>query len=308
MSSEGALRSEGDRYLVAAIQGGDADAFRQLVERFAGRLRAYAARRLGGTGVDPDDALQETFLGLVQGIARLGEVRSLEAYLFRVLRNKISDLLQGRPEAHGLRRVPLASEGSSSGGRGYEPISPEGTPSAYARREESAESRARVLGDVLAEAIDALKAEKNFRDLKILELLFYAPRLSRDVAAAVGTSEATVSRVRAAAIEKLAKLAARHPEGSAAREFLEDQERACELLRSVWRDNLLSCLKRSTLGAYALGVLEPEWADYVAFHVEVAGCEACAANLEDIRTESTPEAAEARERVFRSSVGFLKKR
>ena len=78
------------------------------------------------------------------------------------------------------------------------------------------------------------------------------------------------------------------------------------MLSAVWRDNLLSCLKRSTLGAFALGVLEPEWRDYTVFHLETVKCEACAANLEDLR-EGEGAAPEARERVFASSVGFLRK-
>ena len=86
MTQESPLKGEGDRFLIASIQSGDRDAFRQLVDKFAGRLGAYAARRLSGTGLDAEDAVQETFLGLLQGIGRLAQVRSLEAYLFRILR------------------------------------------------------------------------------------------------------------------------------------------------------------------------------------------------------------------------------
>lgn len=308
MGGESSLKGEGDRYLVAAIQRGDTSAFRQLVDRFAGRLKAYAARRLSGTGLDAEDAVQETFLGLLLSVERLGDVRSLEAYLFRILRNKISDLVEKRPEAHGMHRIPLAGEGSRSDIRGIEPVAAGSTPSAYLRREESVESRNALLSDVLDEAISDLKEERNFRDLKILELLFYASWKNRDIAREVGVSEPTVTRVKMAALEKLARLVRRHPLGAQALEFLGEEERASELVRTVWGEHLLSCLKRSTLGAYALGVLESEWSDYVGFHVEKAGCEACAANLADLRAEATPEAAKVRERVFQSSVGFLKKR
>ena len=92
MASEGGLRGEGDRYLIDRVRTGDADAYRQLVDRFHGRLLACGSRRLSGTGLDAEDAVQETFMGLLQSLDRLGEVRSLEAYLFRILRNKIADL------------------------------------------------------------------------------------------------------------------------------------------------------------------------------------------------------------------------
>ena len=113
MTGDNQLRGEGDRYLVDSIRKGDGDAYRQLVDRFSGRLVACASRRLSGTGLDPEDAVQETFVGLIQSLPRLDKVRSLEAYLFRILRNKISDLAAKRPEAHGMRRVPLAGGNSA---------------------------------------------------------------------------------------------------------------------------------------------------------------------------------------------------
>jgi RNA polymerase sigma-70 factor (ECF subfamily) len=308
MSQEDALKGEGDRFLIDAVRSGDPGAFRQLVDRFSGRLRAYAARRLSGTSIEPEDAVQETFLGLLQRIERLGEVRSLEAYLFRILLNKISDLVHGRPEAHGMRRVPLACDDADSSRRGYEPVARVGTPSAYARREESVESRGQVLADILEEVIGALREERNFRDLKVLELMFFSSWKNRDIASAVGVSEPTVTRIKQATIERLARLASRHPRGPQCRDFLEEEEQASDLIRTTWAENLLSCLKRSTLGAHSLGVLEKEWSDYVVFHIETAGCETCAANLADLQSEDSPEAERVKERVFQSSVGFLRKR
>jgi hypothetical protein len=153
-----------------------------------------------------------------------------------------------------------------------------------------------------------LKEEKDFRDLKILELMFFSSWKNRDIAQVVGVSEPTVTRVKTATIEKLARLAARHALGPQALEFLEAEERASALIRETWGENLLSCVKRSTLGAFALGVLDAGWRDYVSFHIETAGCEACAANLADLKSEATPEATAARERLFQSSIGFLRKR
>ena len=110
MTETNGLKGEGDRFLIEAIRSGDEGAFRQLVDRFSGRLAAYAARRLSGTGLDAEDAVQETFLGLLRSLERLERVRSLEAYLFQILRNKMVDLTARRPQAHGLRRVPLAGD------------------------------------------------------------------------------------------------------------------------------------------------------------------------------------------------------
>jgi RNA polymerase sigma-70 factor (ECF subfamily) len=308
VSSADFLKGEGDRFLVRAIRQGDGNAFRQLVDRFSGRLRAYAARRLEGSGVDAEDAVQETFLGLVQGLDRLERVRSLQAYLFQILRNKIVDLTAKRPEAHGLRRVPLASEEPDGEIRGYEPVAAEKTPSSYARREERIEIRDLILADVLEEVLNRLKEERSFRDLKVLELLFNASITNREISRLVGTSEPTVTRVKQWALETLAILARQHPRGREAGDLLDTGDDVSDLIRRTWRENLLSCLKRSTLGARALGTLEGEWRDYVDFHLEVVGCDACLANLEDLRSDDPTATAELRERIFTSSVGFLKQR
>jgi RNA polymerase sigma-70 factor (ECF subfamily) len=304
------LKGEGDRYLIDRIRAGDSSAYEQLVDRFNGRLLACAARRLSGTGIDPEDAVQDAFVGLLQSLDRLEDVRSLEAYLFRILRNKVADLAGRRPEAHGMQQVPLAAADSESGPHGYEPRAPGATPSSYARREEAVDVRNEVLADSLEATIAELKDERSFRDLKILELLFYSSWKNRDIATAVGTSEPTVTRVKAAALEKLARLVRRHPRMDPSLDLFSAEEDASDLIRSTWRENLLSCLKRSTLGAYALGALEEDWRDYADFHLKTARCEVCAANLEDLHREAREgalPAAQRRERLFASSVGFLKK-
>src|SRR6187549_396474 len=45
----------------------------------------------------------------------------------------------------------------------------------------------------------------------------------------------------------------------------------------IWRRQRLSCPPREQLGSYLLGVLPPEAADYVKFHVEEIACRYCAA-------------------------------
>jgi RNA polymerase sigma-70 factor (ECF subfamily) len=305
------MQNEGDRYLIDCVRQGDEAAFRQLVDRYSGRLTAYASRRMSRSGTDPEDAVQDTFLGLLQslerGEERVAGIRSLEAYLYQILRHKIYDLMAKRPEAHGLRRVPLAGADADGLVEGYEPIAAGGTPSSYVRRGEEVGVTHQVLSDVLEEFIGQLKSGQNFRDLKILELLFMTPWMNKKIAAAAGTSDATVTRVKQDALGKLSRLVGRHPSGSSCHPHLEEKEDASKLIRTTWSGNLLSCLKRSTLGAYALGAVDSDWKDYITFHLEKVGCETCAASLEDIRSEGESKSQEVRERVFVSSVGFLRK-
>lgn len=302
--SAGEHGGEGDRYLIRRIREGDEEAFRQLVDRFAGRLRAYAARRLGPASADLDDVLQDTFLGIITNIGRLGAVRSLEAYLFSILRNKLVDVARRSPRAHGMSPVPLADGGSQPG---VEPSARGTTPSHYVRREETVETRREVLADVLGEHVGALKAERNFRDMKVLELLFACGWKGKDVAAAAATSEPTVTRIKAEAVEKLSRLARRHPRADPSLGDFGPEDDLTGLIGEIWREGMLSCLKRSTLGAHALKVLEPEWEDYTEFHLRTVSCETCAANLEDIRAGEAASRP-ARERLYASSIGFLRSR
>ncbi|MGH9362722.1 MAG: RNA polymerase sigma factor, partial [Thermoanaerobaculia bacterium] len=183
--TEGRARAnEGDRYLVSRIQAGDEEAFRQLVDRFTGRLKAYAQRKLGRGSAEADDVIQETFLGLLENLHRLSGVRSLEAYLFTILKNKVIDVMRRSPRAHGIVSMPLG--GGSDSRPGLDVPAAASPPSRRAQEEEAGRVRRKVLADILDETLGALKAEKNFRDLKILELLFFCGWRNKDAAAAVG--------------------------------------------------------------------------------------------------------------------------
>ena len=65
-------------------------------------------------------------------------------------------------------------------------------------------------------------------------------------------------------------------------------------LGEVWRRNRLSCASREQLGGYLLGILAPEEADYISFHLETIGCRYCLANADDLRAEQAADAEEDR--------------
>ena len=80
-------------------------------------------------------------------------------------------------------------------------------------------------------------------------------------------------------------------------------------LGEIWRRHRLSCPSRQELGSYLLGVLPDNDARYLAFHLEVAGCRYCQANLSDLKSQQAeaPESAQVRRRkYFQSSAGRLR--
>ena len=86
-----------------------------------------------------------------------------------------------------------------------------------------------------------------------------------------------------------------------------DETNADVTVSRVWREQRLTCLKRSTLGSYLLGVLEEPWRSYTEFHLDVVACPMCVANLADLQSEEDDRSPIDTERMFASSAGFLSK-
>lgn len=80
-------------------------------------------------------------------------------------------------------------------------------------------------------------------------------------------------------------------------------------LGEIWRRHRLSCPTRQQLGSFLLHALSEGDADYIRFHLEVAGCRYCQANLHDLESQQR-EAAESsntrQRRYFQSSAGLLR--
>ncbi len=84
-----------DQFLVEQICDGREGAWRQLIDRYSGRLLAFARTRTTGLA-DAEDLVQETFVGFLQSLGHYDPSRSLETYLFTILRYKLYDLLRQR--------------------------------------------------------------------------------------------------------------------------------------------------------------------------------------------------------------------
>jgi hypothetical protein len=82
-------------------------------------------------------------------------------------------------------------------------------------------------------------------------------------------------------------------------------------LGEIWRRHRLSCATREQLGSLLLGVLAPEQADYLRFHIDVVGCRYCYSNLADLQRQQREAASSTttrRTRYFQSSAGMLREK
>ena len=82
-----------DEFLIERVRDGDQHAWRQLIERYEGRLLAFARARTARFA-DAEDLVQETFIGFARSLGHYDPRRSLETYLFTILRYKLYDQLR----------------------------------------------------------------------------------------------------------------------------------------------------------------------------------------------------------------------
>ena len=150
----------------------------------------------------------------------------------------------------------------------------------------------------------ALRAAENFRDLKIAEGLFYAGRRNRELAAVLQLSENEVSLVKHRLIKRLSQFV--REAGQLISDTVFTGTASAGLLTAAWESLRPSCPKRTTLGKYSLGILPPNWEDYVRFHLDLLGCSFCAANLAELQAPvDTAEASARLNRLQQSTVGFF---
>jgi len=291
--------SQGEQYLIDQIRAGSAEGWSALVERFEGRLIAFATSR-SIKRADAEDLVQETFVKFLGGLPTYREEASLETYLFMILRRRIIDFLRGRKPS-----VCLMQEGEDDEQIGYEPPAPDLTASTYARRDEQLEQFRSILSEVLGQMIGGLKEGENFRDLKIVEMVFYAQLRNKEIAKLMAMDEKAIALIKHRWLKQLReRVEARLNE----QDFSAlEASQADSLLTDIWESQRLSCPKRSTVGGYLLKTLEPPWQDYVHFHVEKLGCHFCRANLHDLKTETKQAPRALRDRVMQSTVGFFRK-
>jgi len=297
--------TEAERFLLEQVRKGNQEAWSQLVERYQGRLLAFARRRVP-KGADPEDLVQDTFLLFLRGLNDYRGQASVETYLFLILRRRIIELLRGR-------RVNLCQlpDGSAGHEESSAFVAPEPTASWYARRDEHRDAARAALTNALRGLVGTLEHDLDFRDLKNLELLFYAQWHNRDIAKALGIGAEHVAMVKHRWLKQV-----RERVEPMLRQRLGDDDSASwdassdaldSLLTEIWEDERLSCPKRNTIGGYILRTLDDAWQSYVDFHLNTLGCTFCRANLDDLRKQTQQDPGALRHRVLQSTVGFFRK-
>ena len=139
--------TETEVLLIRQVRDGDAAAWRQLIERYEGRLIAFVDSRLRDRAAS-EDVVQETFVGFLTSLPHYDEKRDMEAYLFSIAAHKMTDHLRKQG------RRPIDQFGSDDHGRPLEEV-PGGAraASSIARSGEQREAEERLLTESMGQLV-----------------------------------------------------------------------------------------------------------------------------------------------------------
>ena len=310
--------TKGEQYFIDRIRQGDGQVWSDFVSRYQGRLLRFARAKLPQRA-DAEDVVQETFVAFLRSLSRYRGECDLETYLFALMRRKIIDSYRSA----GARRVCLIqdtrdtdSDEESSDLLDGVP-SPVPTASWYARADEQYDRQKAALAEALDDLVNGLKKSLKFRDLQVIELLFYCQLANKNVARTMSLDEKAIALIKHRSLKHIREhiihcglriddLGLAPDAGSNPQSAIRNPKSFDSLLTDLWEEYRFSCPKRNTIGAYLLGTLEPEWHRYVDFHLNVLGCRFCRANLDDLQSQSQQTQHEQfQARIMESTVGFL---
>ena len=299
---ESNVLSTADRCLLDAIRGRQSEAWALFVGRYHGRLLAFATARLG-QHADAEDVIQDTFMSFIKAIDSYRGQASLETYLFTILRNKIIDRYRSaQARSISLIQDVYSSSGNNSETNAISQLSLHAPSVSWCvSRNEQQQIQQDALTRALRRLLKGFKDSLNFRNLKIVELIFYCNISGADTARFLNMESETVRVFKHRCLKKVR-------EDVASLDISMDSQFANfeNLLTEIWESQRLSCPKRSTIGAFLLEKLEPEWFDYIDFHLTTLGCHFCRANLKDLKHQrKTDEEQLFKKQILSSTIGFF---
>ena len=73
----------------------------------------------------------------------------------------------------------------------------------------------------------------------------------------------------------------------------EAMQRGDHSLGAMWQEHQLSCPTREQLGGFLIEAGDPDYHEYVSFHLEVIECGICQANVEDLKSQTSAKKAKS---------------
>jgi len=195
--------TDAEKLLIRQVRTGSAQAWRQLIERYEGRLLAFVDSRLRDRNAS-EDVVQETFIGFLTSMPHYDEKRELEAYLFSIAAHKLTDHLRKQG------RRPIDQFGSDDHGRPLDEVPGQGrAASSIARSDERQKAEERLLTEALGQIVKEWVDRGDYDRLRCLELLVVKSWPNKDVAKHLGLTEQAVASYKFQTVARLKEMARR---------------------------------------------------------------------------------------------------
>jgi RNA polymerase sigma-70 factor (ECF subfamily) len=195
--------SDAETLLIRQVRAGDAHAWRQLIERYEGRLIAFVDSRLRDRAAS-EDVVQETFVGFLTSLPHYDERRDMEAYLFSIAAHKLTDHLRKQG------RRPIDQFGSDDRGRPLDEVAGGArAASSLARSDERRVAEERMLAESLGALVREWLVKADFTRLRCLELLIVKGWANKDVAKYLNLTEQAVASYKFQTTGRLKEMARR---------------------------------------------------------------------------------------------------
>jgi RNA polymerase sigma-70 factor, ECF subfamily len=179
-------------HLIESIRTGDEAAWQSLIDKFEGRLLAFADSRLRDRAAS-EDIVQETFIGFLTSLPNYDARRPLESYLFSICAYKLTDHLRRlgrRPPIMSSRRADddvdatLQLAGSAR------------MASSIMRSGERKRLEEEAVAEAVRESVARWKERGEWSKLRCLELLIVCGLANKDVAQKTGFTEQQVANLK----------------------------------------------------------------------------------------------------------------
>src|SRR5580700_5814103 len=156
------MSSESDRLLIQQIRAGEERAWQDLIDRYEGRLLAFAINRLRDRSA-AEDVVQETFIGFLNSLPNYDETRELQTYLFTIASYKLTDHLRK------LGRHPMQHVSDGAGDILQAKLDSNKAASSVARSHERKELEAEAVARSLTLLLEHWQQQGEYVRIKVLE-------------------------------------------------------------------------------------------------------------------------------------------
>lgn len=181
---------ETSRAWIERVRQGDQAAWEDLIQRYEGRLLAFAESRIHNRAA-AEDIVQEAFIGFLTSLPNYDGSRPLESYLFSICAYKLTDYL--RREG---RRPAISFHASRTSESPWELAGSGRAASSIARSSERRNLEEQAVCEGVAEQIQRWKEKGDWAKLRCLELLFVRGENNKDVAAELQLSDQQVANYK----------------------------------------------------------------------------------------------------------------